>query len=127
MKKFVLLGALAVAVAALAQEEASAWTNCKFGIGLNWEHSSGGNNLLWGVFRNGQVPPPPVPFDGHGFYPAPGGYPVMPGHAETQPAPGTSVPTSVQPNSQSAIGYPGYQMVSFPPYYPYYVPVNYGH
>lgn len=51
-------GLLALALAALADQPASAWVNSKFGIGLNWNWQSGGNNFLWGFFRNGQPPGP---------------------------------------------------------------------
>jgi hypothetical protein len=56
MKKFLVTGALALAAVALFQQQASAWKDCKFGIGLNWHYSSGGNNCLWGAFKNGQPP-----------------------------------------------------------------------
>ena len=54
MKKFLLIGALALAVAAALEYQAWAWINTNFSVGLNYCYQSGGNNLLWGVFRNGQ-------------------------------------------------------------------------
>jgi hypothetical protein len=58
MKKILVLGALALSIGLLSQQQASAWVNCKFGVGLNWNWQSGGNNFLWGAFRNGQPPGP---------------------------------------------------------------------
>jgi hypothetical protein len=58
MKKIFVMGALAVAVAAVSQQQASAWTNIKFGAGINLGYQAGGNTLLWGAFRNGQPPGP---------------------------------------------------------------------
>lgn len=63
MKKLLPIGLLAVSIAALSQEQASAWINSRFGIGLNWSWQSGGNNFLWGLFRDGQ-PPAPCPIPG---------------------------------------------------------------
>src|SRR5262249_49926676 len=66
MKKFLLMCLLALPWVALSQEKASAWCNMKFGCGLNFEFSSGGNNLLWGAYTSSQPP---------GFYGVPnGGY-----------------------------------------------------
>ena len=58
MKKIVLAGLFAVCALALSQQQASAWVNSRFGVGLNWESQSGGNSLLWGAWRNGQPPGP---------------------------------------------------------------------
>jgi hypothetical protein len=58
MKKIVLAGLFAIGLIALSQQQASAWRNSKFSIGLNWEGQSGNNQFLWGTFRNGQVPGP---------------------------------------------------------------------
>ncbi len=63
MRKFTLLGLTALALAAMSFEPASAWINFKFGVGLNWNWQSGGNNTLWGLFRNGQPPGNGQPFD----------------------------------------------------------------
>ena len=56
MKKFLTLGALALTLAVLSTQQASAWTNFKFGVGLNFGYQAGGNNFGWGLFRNGQPP-----------------------------------------------------------------------
>ena len=58
MKKFVLAGLVALSVMAITQQQASAWINSRFGIGLNWHTQSGGNQILWGAWRNGQPPGP---------------------------------------------------------------------
>jgi hypothetical protein len=78
MKKIVVAGLVAVGLMAITQQQASAWINSKFGIGLNWDVQSGGNQVLWGAWRNGQ-PPGPEAFGGYGG----GGYYQggMPGHA----------------------------------------------
>lgn len=77
MKKFLALGALALSVAVLSNQQASAWTNIKFGVGLNLNWQAGGNNFAWGLFRNGQPPcsescgsvpsPCPCPQGGYGY------------------------------------------------------------
>jgi len=70
MKKFAIIGMLALAATALPQQQASAWVNCKFGIGLNIGFSCGGNSWLWGAFRNGQPGEPDCTghgCSGHGF------------------------------------------------------------
>ena len=58
MKKLVASGLLAVALLATSQQQASAWINARFGIGMNWEFSSGNNCLLGGLWSNGQAPGP---------------------------------------------------------------------
>lgn len=63
MKKIVASGLLAFCLIAMSQQQASAWVNSKFGIGLNWDYQSGGNSVLWGLWRNGQ-PPGPEAFGG---------------------------------------------------------------
>jgi len=85
MKKILGLGLLAVCLA-MSERPASAWVNSKFGIGLNWNWQSGGNNFLWGLFRNGQPPGPGCDgpcgpgFGGAGFG-GPGYGPGCPGGA----------------------------------------------
>jgi len=124
MKKLLTMGAMAVALLAVSQQQASAWKNMKFGCGLNWEWSSGGNCFGWGLWRNGQPPGPEgFGYPGHGpygFAPAPWdqgmphgmGYPSMPyaGSDFTAPPP--------RPVDAQTMRY-------FPPYNDaYYVPVN---
>ncbi len=84
MKKILALGTLALSVALCSEQQASAWLNCKFGIGLNWSWQSGGNNFLWGAFRNGQPPGPEGAYPGQHpggpgpGYPPPGTFPTTP-------------------------------------------------
>ena len=79
MKKIIAAGMLAFCVLAIAQQQASAWTNTKFGIGMNMDYQSGGTSFLWGLWRNGQPPGPEAFGGGYGgqqrFAPAPMGYP----------------------------------------------------
>ena len=57
MRKISLLGSFALLLLTLSlQERAHSWINFKFGAGINWNYQSGGNNTLWGFFRNGQPP-----------------------------------------------------------------------
>jgi hypothetical protein len=60
MKKIVSAGLMAICALVLSQQQASAWTNSRFSIGLNWEKQSGNNSCLWGAKRDGQVPAPYV-------------------------------------------------------------------
>jgi len=54
MKKVLVLGLLALAASAFSQEQASAWVNSRFGIGLTWDYQAGGNSALFGAFRSNQ-------------------------------------------------------------------------
>ncbi|MBM3996458.1 MAG: hypothetical protein FJ303_20240 [Planctomycetes bacterium] len=63
MKKIALAGLFAIGLIAFSQQQASAWTNTRFSVGLNWHHQAGGNNFGWGAWRNGQ-PPGPEAFGG---------------------------------------------------------------
>jgi hypothetical protein len=72
MKKVTILSALAVAALALTCQDAFAWKQFKFGVGMNLEGSAGGNNLLWGLYKSQQPPSP-----GYGGFP--GGYPGQAG------------------------------------------------
>jgi hypothetical protein len=129
MKKFLAMSVLALSVAALSQQSASAWVNTKFGAGINFAYQSGGNNFLWGAFRNGQPPAPECPvgcpsgaFDG-GYAPAPlpqapcpPAHPGHGGHHHTAP---------VLPSGAAPASYRHYNTVTYPNYYPaYYYPVN---
>ena len=145
MKKFLAMGVLALLAAAFSQQNASAWINAKFGVGLNWGWQAGGNNLLWGVFRNGQTPAPILP---HGPAPGPAfdyGFPPYPtpynGHANQTPGgfdmqaapilpanPGPTITNTpaTRPQGSSALpyqfdfvpaSYPGY-FASYPEYAP---------
>ena len=79
MKKLLSMGLLTVCALAVAEQRAQAWVNSKFSIGFNWQLQSANNSLLWGVFKNGQVPGPEAfgmpahPGHGHGGHFGPGG------------------------------------------------------
>lgn len=138
MKKFLTTGVLALALAAIATQESNAWVNSKFGIGLNWNYQSGGNNLLWGAFRNGQPPAPdcgvcPGGMPG-GVYPgapahgymAPGADQGFTGHLDAAPSSATSaVPARTQ--SYNNRMYYNSQTVNYQYPYPYGYYNNYNY
>jgi len=77
MKKLLSMGLLTLCALAASEREAQAWVNAKFSVGLNWQLQSANNNVLWGMWKNGQVPGPeafgqPGGGGGPGMY-APGG------------------------------------------------------
>lgn len=146
MKKILTAGFLALSAALITDQQASAWVNCKFGVGLNWHWQSGGNNFLWGAFRNGQ-PPCPDPGYAGGYYPggAPATFPGTqqygpqdfqwfgrqgaPNAAPGRTAPVQTAPASQQPAQNSQVSWYGnnpYQQVGYtypannPYYYCYY-------
>jgi hypothetical protein len=146
MKKILTAGLLALSAALITDQQASAWVNCKFSVGLNWNWQSGGNNFLWGAFRNGQ---PPCPDGAHpgGYYGHPTTFPGFQqygpqdfqyfgrnGNGAT-PTPGQTAPTTpaAQPAHTSQVsGYGSnvYQQVGYTtdasnPYYYYYYPQTY--
>jgi hypothetical protein len=118
MKKLVLAGLLAVAVLAVTQQQASAWINSRFSIGLNW----GGNNFFWGGFKNGQPPGPEAwGYQGHGYMPSHHhGYAPMP-QAMPQPMPAQNA-QQVQP-----MYYGPYQFANYPRPIYYYPAPSYFH
>lgn len=79
MKKLLSMGLLTLCALAASEREAQAWVNAKFSVGLNWQLQSANNNVLWGVWKNGQVPGPEAfgqPGGGGGYGPGmygPGG------------------------------------------------------
>jgi hypothetical protein len=83
MKKIALAGLIALSLIALSQQTASAWVNVRFGIGLNWQWQSGGNNFLWGALHNGQVPGP----EAFGGYYGSGQAAPMPYYSYSAPMP----------------------------------------
>lgn len=118
MKKLIVFSVLATALALTSQNTASAWSNIKFGAGVNLHWQTGDNNLLWGFFRNGQIPHPggfqAYPMHGHGYaapYVVPGGDSGSSGGEKN-----TAVPTT--PTNQ--VGYQGYNPYGYQnqPYYP---------
>jgi hypothetical protein len=140
MKKFLSMGLLTVCALAVADQEAHAWVNGKFSVGLNWQVQSANNSFLWGVFKNGQVPGPEAfgqPGPGHGHFGPGGGYMppaaqqpfpyfgAMPGY--NQPAPAgypqvapKTAPTSAPTNAAVGYYYNPYQTASYQPYQNYY-------
>jgi hypothetical protein len=125
MKKVLASGLLAICVIALGQQQASAWINAKFGVGLNWNFQSGGNTWGWGAWRNGQPPgpealnsgpyqpygpvfpnyPPPQyapPMMDHGYHGqlAPQFAPEMPQYAQPAPQYAQPTPQYAQPTPQ---------------------------
>lgn len=118
MKKIAISSFLAIALAALVVPQAWAWKNTHLGIGLNWNHQSGGNNLLWGLFRNGQPPGPGCDgFQGGCF---PGGAPAFPGYgAANAPQHGTAFNPPRNPSQTASYQTPynPYRVANY--YYPY--------
>ena len=58
MKKIIVMSFLVVGVIMFAEQQASAWVNSRFGIGLSDHKQSANTSLLWGLWRNGQIPGP---------------------------------------------------------------------
>jgi hypothetical protein len=143
VKKFLIMAGLALGVAAVSSQQASAWIKCNFSVGLNWSWESGNNSFLWGLWTSGQAPGYPTDVGCNPFCPpgyAFGGFPGGPaygdfgGHAPayngeppqgyTAPAPtpadkGKEGGTSTQ--STSWYGNSAYQPASYyqaPSYYP---------
>src|SRR5262245_13577579 len=56
MRKLLVIGALALAVAVLSARQAAAWRHWKLGGGVTLDLQPGGHNWLWGAFKNGQAP-----------------------------------------------------------------------
>jgi hypothetical protein len=139
MKKLLSIGLLTVCALALSEHQAHAWVNAKFSIGLNWHVQSANNNVLWGLWKNGQVPGPEA-FGGGGGGPFPQGVgpgPMMPpagafpyfgsgpqGYPSETPPPPQASPQQAYYGMQNANPY---QAVSYQPnnyYYPnYYYPI----
>ena len=142
MTKILTAGLLAIALIAMSQQQASAWTNSKFGIGLNWERQSGANNFFWGAWKNGQVPGPEAfGQPGGGYMPQGGGFPYFgtgpQGYPQGMPQafPTQTAPPQTALHQQAYYGMAQnyspnpYQAVSYQPngyYYPnYYYPSYY--
>jgi hypothetical protein len=78
MKRFFVASLFAIGMLAITQQQASAWVNSKFGVGLNWDLQSGGNQFFWGAWRNGQ-PPGPEAFNAGPYQPTYRGPVFQPG------------------------------------------------
>jgi hypothetical protein len=124
MKKIVLAGLFAVSLMAFSQDQASAWVNSRFGVGLNWAWQSGGNNLGWGAWRNGQ-PPGPESF-GSNFMPMQG-FPGFGGAPMPTAAPVQNAYDYPAAQPQYPVPYPSpYQFATYPrPIYYYPAPSYY--
>src|SRR5437879_642869 len=61
MKKILVLSVSALTVLAISGQNASAWSEFKFGVGLNLAYKGGGNNILWGAYKSQQPPAPGYP------------------------------------------------------------------
>ncbi len=101
MKRFLVLGLLALGVGLATEQPAHAWINSKFSVGLNWNYQSGGNNLLWGLFRNAQPPcPEPGPGGPFQFQPPPGPGMYPPSGAQHRPSDFQYYGQQAAPNQQ---------------------------
>ncbi len=139
MRKLFTMSVLALTLVLVSSQQASAWSNIKFGVGMNFHWQTGDNNLLWGVFRNGQIPGPgpygPMYGGGHG---GGDGFPMYYEQAATQNAKPATTPTQAPANASQTSYNPNpygyYQPVGYypnsqyqvpmytPNYYPYQVP-----
>ena len=131
MQKVLTAGLLAIALIAASQQQASAWTNSKFGIGLNWERQSGGNNFFWGAWKNGQVPGPEAyqnggPFAAQGAAPYAAPY-YTPYAAMPTPQEAYAMPTAQPAYAPAGANYGSpYQLANYPqPTYYYYPTPSY--
>ncbi len=116
MKKFLATGMLALCLIAASYQQASAWTNHQFGIGLNWSRQSGGNSICHGLYRNGQ-PAAPDAFH-HG--------PAFPQFIDYTPQ-AYAMPTQTPAYAPPVATYPSpYQFATYPrPEYYYTTPYYY--
>lgn len=101
MKKIFGLTLVAVSLT-LVPQQASAWSNCQFGMGLNMQRQAGDNSIGKHFWHSGQVPGGPGPGPGYGYggpvgpdaFPSqfPGAFPgQFPGAPVAYPAPNASV------------------------------------
>ncbi len=102
MKKFLTTGILALTLAALSTQDAPAWLNWKFGVGMNMGWQSGGNNTLWGLFRNGQPPAPDMCCGGGPGGVLPPSYGPGPAPAPVPPPPSGLYPSSLEHSVNAA-------------------------
>ncbi len=56
MKKLFVASALALALTVAGQQRASAWSECKFSVGINFGWVGGGNRCLCGLYRSAPYP-----------------------------------------------------------------------
>jgi hypothetical protein len=123
MKKVLAIGMLAVGLIALSQEQASAWSNHRFSMGLSWSRQSGGNNFAWGLWRNGQ-PPGPESFGQHSYMVPSYSGEGAPSHHHHHGSHSQEAPSTVYPSPYQFATYPRQQQEYYyypMPYYYYYV------
>jgi hypothetical protein len=128
MKKVLVLGLMALALALLTHQEASAYKKFNFGVGLNLSCEGANNSIMWGVAKGG---PGPGWADG-GF---PGGYGYgnpdyfggQPfGHDQAPAMTPSTAPTPTTPPRPMPMGTPGVaQPVGYFPTYGSYSGSNY--
>jgi hypothetical protein len=119
MKKIALAGLVALSMIALGQQQASAWVNSKFSIGLNWQRESGNNNFFWGLYHNGQVPGP----EAFGMAPSYGTPFAAPAYHSSAPMPQAY---DAPPQSYASQYASPYQFANYPrPVYYYYPTPSY--
>ncbi len=110
MKKILVPALLATCVLAAVHQEASAWINSRFGMGLHWDWQSSNNKLFWGAWKNGN-PPGPEAFGGS-YGPA---Y-YAPSYAAPYAAPHAFGPMSYDPYAFLPAYGSGYETPSFETY-----------
>ncbi len=145
MKKLLSMSLLTLCALAMTQQQAHAWMNAKFSIGLNWHIQSANNNVLWGLWKNGQVPGPEAFGGGASPFPSgvgPGPYMTPPGQypwflnnpqgsPQTQPvaSPAETAPPPTVAGLPPYGNFNPYQTVSYQQnsgyYYPNYYQPNY--
>jgi len=138
MKNILFVGALALTTACISGEQASAWINSQFGMGLNWNWASGGNSIGYGLYRDGQpggaeffhslqaTPAYPQPTNCAPTYPTNPVPQPQPHCAPTGPIPVPAVgpsyaaPTAPAGNATQSLYRPTYRYQAAPSYYPAY-------
>ena len=107
MKKLIGMSVVALAITLISMQEASAWSNIKFGVGMNFQWQTGNNGIGKHFWRNGPLPGQPVYGYGYqGYFPGHGGYGGYGGHESfhaPMPMPAESAAAPYQSNGFEAI------------------------
>lgn len=139
MKKMLCVGLTALGLMLAAHQEASAWINFKFSAGVNWQWQSGGNNLFWGAFSNGQPGfgafqsqpyphHPPGQFQWFGAAPQQQAPASVPANTQAPTGPQAYYAPSYDANPYRTVGYSGFNIGNYQPNYDwYYTPGYYGY
>src|SRR5215471_8547610 len=123
MKKSVTLAILALAMLAMTEQKAAAWTQVKFGFGANFSLIGGGNRILWGAFCSSPVPCGyPCDDAGWGYAPVLGGGDAIAGYFANHGEPTSTTAVSGPANNLQTVDYQGLGYGAGP-----YQPVNYGY